>query len=201
MPANETSGAKICEKPPQGSRGLVFQAIILMAIWLILSGHYDFIHIGYGVGCVAFVVWFNSRMRCIALAGEEACGETKIRLFALALYLPWLVWQILLAAAHVAKVVLKPQMPINPALIRFETKFPNVIAKVIMANSITLTPGTITVNLIGDEFLVHSLTGETTEGLVCGDMQQKVAKLYRPEGLGAEEVCFNVETIQSGRGV
>jgi multicomponent Na+:H+ antiporter subunit E len=172
-----------------------------MAIWLILSGHYDVIHISYGIGCTVFVVWFNSRMRNICLAGHEACGETRIRLGALVLYIPWLVWQILLAAAHVAKAVLHPKMPINPSLIKFNTNLPNVIAKVILANSITLTPGTITVNLYGDEFLVHSLTGETAEGLVCGDMQKKVAKLYQKEGLSDEEACSLVETIQSGRGV
>lgn len=201
MSVNEASGAKICKKPPRGSRGLVLQAILLMGIWLILSGHYDFIHIAYGVCCVAFVVWFNARLRHIALPGGEACGESRIRIGALLLYIPWLIWQIYLSAVHVAKVVLSPRMPIDPSLIKFSSKFPNAVAKVIMANSITLTPGTITVNLDGDEFLVHSLTTGTSEGLVCGDMQQKVAKLYSEEGMSADKVCFSVETIHSGRGV
>jgi multicomponent Na+:H+ antiporter subunit E len=202
MSAKETSGyVKICDAAPKGKRGMILQGILLMAIWLILSGHYDLIHISYGLGCTVFVVWFNARMRCLSLAGEDACGESKIRLGALALYLPWLLWEILLAAAHVAKVVLHPKMPIDPSLIRFNSRLPNVVAKVILANSITLTPGTITVDLHGDEFLVHALTGGTAEGLSCGEMQQKVAKLYLKEGLSDEDACHVVETIQQGRGI
>jgi multicomponent Na+:H+ antiporter subunit E len=202
MPARESSDyAKICEIAPKGYRGLILQAVLLMAIWLILSGHYDALHIGYGVVCTALVVWFNARMRHIAMPGEEACGASRIRLGALILYVPWLLWQILIAAWHVAKVVLHPKMPIDPSLVRFHSKLPNVIAKVILGNSITLTPGTITVDLMGDEFLVHSLTGFTAEGLVCGDMQRKVAKLYDPKGISEEDACSLVETIQSGRGM
>lgn len=112
-----SSQSSVCDSKPKGYRGMVLQALLLMSIWLILSGHYDVIHISYGVACTAFVVWFNSRMRCISLAGEEACGETRIRLVELALYMPWLAWQIFLAASHVAKAVLHPKMPIDPTLI------------------------------------------------------------------------------------
>jgi hypothetical protein len=76
-----------------------------------------------------------------------------------------------------------------------------VISKVILANSITLTPGTITVDLMGDEFLVHALTHHTAEGLVCGDMQQRVCKLYEPSGMTEENACSILDTTKSGRGV
>lgn len=198
---NSSGYATICETRPRGYRGLILQGILLMGIWLILSGHYDFIHIFYGVACTIFVVWFNARMRGIGLAGEEACGQSRIRLGALALYLPWLLWQIFLSAVHVAKVVLHPKMPIDPSLIRFQSKLPNVISKVILANSITLTPGTITVDLMGDEFLVHALTHHTAEGLVCGDMQTRVCKLYDPKGMSEADACTIVDTTKSGRGV
>ncbi len=141
-------------------RGLLIQAVLLMAVWLILSGYYDFLHIFYGVICVAFVVWLNNRLTVLPLAGER-CGEKQIILSRLLTYLPWLLWQIAVSGFYVAGVVLKPNPRLAPTIVRFTSRQPGVVARVILGNSITLTPGTITLAIDGDLFTVHALTAET----------------------------------------
>jgi multicomponent Na+:H+ antiporter subunit E len=180
-------------------RGIALQSALLMAIWLILSGHFDFLHIFYGVVSVAFVVWLNYRLHGLPLSPGELPGCSFINIPRLLVYLVWLQWQIIQSALYVAYVVLHPRVPISPALVRFKSKQPNVLARVILANSITLTPGTITVQVNEDEFIVHALTKDTAGDLVSGEMEARVARLYLPECRN-EDVCTDVEMITSGRG-
>ena len=180
-------------------RGIILQSVLLMAVWLILSGHYDALHIFYGVISVAFVVWLNFRMHNLPLAPGEMPGSFRINIPRLIVYLFWLQWQIIQSAVYVAYVVLHPRMPIKPMLVRFRTKQPNVLARVILGNSITLTPGTITLQIEGDVFTVHALTRDTEEDLVSGEMEARVARLYLAE-CEAGDACSHVELITSGRG-
>ena len=96
--------------------------------------------------------------------------------------MPWLIWQIAVASAHIAYVVLHPRMPIRPRMIRVQAKLPHALARLTLANSITLTPGTVTIDVQGDDFLVHALTEVSVQGLLPeqgdGIMQQRVANLY-----------------------
>jgi len=94
-------------------------------------------------------------------------------------YIPWLTWQIILASLQVAYVVLHPKIPINPSLIKFRTKLPNVTAKVILGNSITLTPGTLTIRIDNDEFIVHALMDASATSIIDGSLPFQVAKLYQ----------------------
>ena len=181
------------------NRGLILQGVLLMAIWLILSGYFDFLHIFYGVLSVAFVLWINYRMHLLPLAPDEAPCSYHIILHRLFLYLLWLLWQIIQSGVYVAYVVLHPNMPINPMLVRFKSKQPNVLARVILGNSITLTPGTITLEIKDNEFTVHALTQDLEEGLVSGDMEARVGRLYLFE-CQAQDMCTDVELFTSGRG-
>jgi len=170
----------------------VIQFLLLLGLWLLLSGHYDFFHISMGVFSALLVVFLNIRLRKYYFF-EEELSETRARIknihpvqlryVRVLFYIPWLIWQIVVASLQVAAVVLNPKMPIDPALVRFKTKFPNTSAKVILGNSITLTPGTITIQIKGDEFLVHSLMDASSSGIVDGSLPGEVAKLYekKPE--------------------
>jgi len=103
---------------------------------------------------------------------------TKLNIVRFILYVPWLTWQIVTASLQVAYVVMSPKMPINPALIKFKTKLSNISSKVILGNSITLTPGTITVDIMGDEFLVHSLMDISFSAIESDVLPKKVAQLF-----------------------
>jgi multicomponent Na+:H+ antiporter subunit E len=180
-------------------RGLILQALILAAIWLILSGKFDIIYLFWGVISIAFTMWLFNRLKAIPLADNEPCGSTRIIIPRLVVYLAWLVGEIVKSGVYVAYVVLHPKMPIQPMLVRFTSKQPNVLARVILGNSITLTPGTITLDIQDDRFVVHALTRDTEEGLVSGDMESRVARLYMKD-CEAEDMCCDIDLITSGRG-
>ena len=97
-------------------------------------------------------------------------------------YWLWLFKEIALANIDVTKRILAPNLPINPQLFRVKATQHNELGKVIFANSITLTPGTVTVDIDGDEFLVHALSDATKDDLETGEMDRRVTEL---EGAGA----------------
>lgn len=182
----------------------VIQFGLLLGLWLLLSGHYDVFHISMGVFSALIVVLLHVRLRKYYFF-EEELAEAKARMkdvFTVRLrygrvlfYVPWLIWQIVVASLQVAAVVLNPKMPIDPALLRFKTKFPNTSARVILANSITLTPGTITVQIKDDEFLVHALMDVSSSGIMDDSLPGEVAKLYEKK---PEQVVHDMKIIKSG---
>ena len=157
-----------------------------------------------GVFSCILVVLLHLRLRRyyfyegeISEAKEKLKGTAPVRLrFQRVLfYIPWLIWQIVVASLQVAAAVLNPKMPIDPALLVFKTKLPGTSAKVILGNSITLTPGTITIRIKGDEFLVHALMDASFTGIVDGSLPGEVAKLYEKK---PEHVVSDVKIIKSG---
>ena len=159
-------------------RNTILQAVLLMVFWLIMSGHYDPMHVSFGVFSVVLVVLLHLRIRKHLFTLGEHSPALKLRLARIAYYVPWLLWQIVVASLQVAYVVLHPKCPIDPAVLRFRTKLGNTSSKVILGNSITLTPGTITLGIERDEFLVHSLMDVSSSGIVDGSLPGEVAKLY-----------------------
>ena len=93
----------------------------------------------------------------------------------LILYVPWLLKEVLLSSIDVAYRVLSPSMPIDCEMIEFKSSLESDLGLTIYANSITLTPGTVTVSAKkGGAFVVHSLTPKHSEGLLSGDMERRV---------------------------
>lgn len=152
--------------------------VLLFGLWLLMSGHYDFFHTSIGFLCSILIVVLNARLNKYFFIQDKLWECAPLRIGRLLFYIPWLIWQIVIASLQVAGVVLRRRMPVNPSLLRFRTKLPTQAARVILANSITLTPGTITLLLEGDEYLVHSLIDASHSGIVDGTLPGEVAKLY-----------------------
>ncbi len=135
-------------------------------------------HIILGVVSALIVTLIQLRINKYLYYQKKIAQENSLSWGRLLFYIPWLIWQIILASLQVAYVVLHPRMPINPSLLKFKTKLPNITARVILGNSITLTPGTLTINIADDEFLVHALMDTSHSGIVDGSLPKQVAKLY-----------------------
>ena len=179
-------------------RNTIIQAVLLMVFWLFLSGHYDIMHVSFGIFSVILVTFINYPIRRHLYALEEHSPTLKLSIRRLIFYIPWLLWQIVIASLQVAYVVLHPRCPIDPALLRFKTRLGNTSSKVILGNSITLTPGTITLEINQDEFLVHALMDISSTGIIDGTLPGQVAKLYeRTPG----QVLRNVEIIKTAEGL
>ena len=179
-------------------RNTIIQAVLLMVFWLVLSGHYDLMHVSFGIFSVILVLLINYPIRRHLFALEEHSDVLKLSLVRLIYYVPWLLWQIVIASLQVAYAVLHPKCPIDPAVLRFKTRLGNTSSKVILGNSITLTPGTITLEIAQDKFLVHSLMDISCSGIIDGTLPGEVAKLYeRKPG----QVVRDVEVIKTAAGL
>ena len=179
-------------------RGIIIQSVLLLALWLVLSGRFYPEPIFYGIISVAFVVWLNLGVRHIPLSSGEYLSGNQIYFSRLLLYIPWLLWQITKSAAFVAYLTLHPRMPINPMVVTFESRLPNPIAKVILGNSISLTPGTLTLDIYENKFTVHAIVDEVEEDLVSGDMESRVGRLYLRR-CTPEEMCDGVCILKRGK--
>lgn len=180
-------------------RGLFLQALLLAVVWLLISGKFEADYLFWGAVSTALVLWLSYRLRAIPLAENEMSGSSCIDIPRLILYLLWLLWQMIKSGIYIAYVVLHPRMPIEPVIVRFTSKQPNVIARVILGNSISLTPGTLTLDISGNRFTVHALTRDTREDPFSGQMGARVSRLYLLE-CDPESRCSDIELITSGRG-
>ena len=149
--------------------------VLLFAFWLLLSGQFTPFLVAAGVGSSIAVVLFARRMEVVDREGQP------IRLWRIViLYWPWLLKEIAKSGWDVSKRILDPRLPISPTLIRFKPSQQSVVGLVTHANSITLTPGTITVEVNPGEFLVHALTLAGANGVVDSEMDRRITRLEGP---------------------
>lgn len=144
----------------------------LFAFWLLLSGIYTAFLVFSGFMAAVAVAWFAWRMG----AADSEGHPFHLTLGALT-YWPWLVKEIALSGWQVTRIILDPRLPVSPRLVRFPPSQKTTVGIVTHANSITLTPGTITVEARPDEFLVHALTRTGAEGLADSEMDRRVKRL------------------------
>ena len=147
-------------------------ATVLFVVWLIWSGHFTPFLIGLGLASVILVVLLVRRMGLID--GESVPIGLGLRPL---LYLPWLLLQIVKANFQVARIVLNPRLPIRPQLLRVPTEQSSDLGRVIYANSITLTPGTVSIDLDGGGITVHALDDAGADGVREGEMGRRVCRL------------------------
>jgi multicomponent Na+:H+ antiporter subunit E len=95
----------------------------------------------------------------------------------LLLYLPWFAWALIQANIDVARHILSPRLSISPCLIRVKASQKTHLGQVIYANSITLTPGTVAVDVEEGTIEVHALTRSAAEELMTGEMDRRVTHL------------------------
>ena len=152
----------------------VLIGITLVLAWLAWSGHAKAQLLVFGALSVAAVLGITHRMdRFAGAPRDEHLGLRVLR------YLPWLLWQIAKSNIAVARIILDPKLPIQPRILRVPASQRTATGQVLYANSITLTPGTISLDVRDDTILVHALTDESAAGVESGDMDRRVRSLER----------------------
>ena len=144
----------------------------LFVFWLLLSGIYTPFLVLSGLAASIAVAALAWRME---VADRE--GHPIHLILGAVAYWPWLVKEIVKSGWQVARIILAPGLPISPTLARFKPSQVSVVGLVTHANSITLTPGTLTVEADREEFLVHALTREGADGLAASEMDRRVSRL------------------------
>ena len=153
-------------------QGLVLTGT-LVVLWLGLSGHYTGLLLSVGALSVALCVWLGVRMGVM----DEEMHPAQFHFLPCVLYAAWLTREVVMSALDVARRVLDPALPIQPRVVRLPLAQRTDAGRAVYANSITLTPGTISaaVSERKHEILVHSLTEEGAEALEEGSMDRRVS--------------------------
>jgi multicomponent Na+:H+ antiporter subunit E len=152
---------------------MVLIAAILIAAWYVLSGMFDVLH--FGTGVVTSIA--------IAVTYQVVPDTTRFHLGRFLLYVPWLGWQILISNLRVAKVVLDPRMPIRPTFVSQPPGVRGDRALTLLGMSVTLTPGTLTVDIRPDEIFVHALDAQSAQDMRDGMMAERVVEVFEEPGL------------------
>jgi multicomponent Na+:H+ antiporter subunit E len=149
----------------------VSSGAVLFGFWLTLSGYLEPFLVSAGAASAAGVVWLAHRMALIDHEGHPIHLRGRILT-----YLPWLFKEIAKSAWDVTKIIVNPRLPVTPAMIRVKASQRTSVGVVAYANSITLTPGTISVEVSDGTILVHALTKEGAESLATGYMDRRVLR-------------------------
>ncbi len=152
----------------------IILVVILAIAWLLWSGHFlsqPFLLL-LGALSIGFVVWLAERMHIKDAEGAPiGMGLRPVG------YLFWLIKEVIKSNIEVTRVILDPKLPIHPRMIRVRAGQKTELGRVILANSITLTPGTVSVDMQGDRIWVHALSFEGAEDDLSGDMDRRISSL------------------------
>lgn len=153
---------------------------LLLFLWIVMSGIFTVKFILYG--CISSFLISCFVVGSLRIGGLKS-NRTYFILHAnypkLIIYFMWLIKEVVKSAADVSKIVLSHNMGLEPHVVWFKADYDNPAARAILANSITLTPGTVTIDIYDSGvFSVHALNRDFSEGLLTGKMQNRIAKLY-----------------------
>lgn len=153
---------------------LIFTCLLCL-FWVLLSGHISILLLSLGLASVILVIWLFRRM--------DRNDKFPVRmLFTIEFisYFGWLMWQVIISNIDVARRIWDPSLPIKPICRKIKVKINDPLIKTIYANSITLTPGTVTIEVGEDYFIVQALDAKSLDELEAGEMEKRLGRLeYR----------------------
>ena len=153
----------------------LYTFLIMFGFWILLSGKFDLFHLTLGILSSGLVTLLSTDILMLDSKKNDRLAIT----FRFICYIPWLLYQIVLSTLHVTFLALHPKMldQIDPTIVTFKTNLKSNIAQVVLANSITLTPGTITIRIEDDVFYVHAISRKAAAGLP-GEMEERIARIF-----------------------
>jgi len=148
--------------------------LTLAAFWLLNSGHYSVLILSLGLVSIILVLVISHKMDVIDHESQPLSLNKSIFTYYL-----WLIKEIIKSNITVVKHIWLGSASISPTLSTIKVSQKTDMGKVIYANSITLTPGTVAIDLLGDEIVVHALLAKDIKSLEAGDMDRRVTRLER----------------------
>lgn len=159
--------------------------LFLYVLWFVLSGHTTIKIFTLGFIISLAILWLTRPLLKVpATDGKGFFFGFDLPYLNYVLYWPWLFWQVCVASFLVAIIIINPRMPIDPVMVKFRKKMPHPAAIVTLGNSITMTPGTLTVDVDHEGlFTVHALWKEAASDLVPqegeGKLVTKVDNIFK----------------------
>ena len=150
------------------------KTVALFVVWVLLSGKFTAGHLVLGVMASSVVAWLNT-----GLSPSPIQQTPWIRL--VVAYSPWLFIRVVKSSLHLTRLILDPSLPIAPRIIKYQTPLMGKFPVVLLGNSITLTPGTITIEANGQDLVVHAMDEESAQDVVQQEFDKKIAHLFGQE--------------------
>lgn len=162
---------------PRSTPRVIAAGAVVFAFWLVISASLAWADLALGLLLSLLLGWWSVRFLWY--------GDS-----------PWLTWReatallrrspgfglrVFLSALHVARLVLDPRLPIQPRMVTCRTRLRRNISRVAFAQAVTLTPGTLTVDMRGGDFLLHCLDEASAEHILDGSLERQVAGVFEPE--------------------
>lgn len=149
-------------------------SLALFAFWLVITGSASLADLAVGAVLSVLLGWWAAH----SLWHEDAPVLSVRQALHFLAYVPWLVKEIVVAAVYVAEKVLDPRMPIAPTIITHRCDMRRDVSRVAFANSITLTPGTLTVDVDENTFTVHCLSEEFADSIANGALERRITRVF-----------------------
>lgn len=198
---SETERPRGAPRPPADAReraepsalpGILIIAGFLMLIWLGFSNKRDLFHIASGVGASLLVAILTHGVLAIGVRRNRKGRLVYRYIFdfrwhRLVIFIPWMLLKIAAANVQVAYLILHPKMPIAPAIIRVKTGLHGRVSRTALGTIITLTPGTVVLDIVGDEFVIHKIDKAAAADILSGEMLEMVRKTFELDDADEEE--------------
>ena len=136
----------------------LFAFIIFTIMWMLFTFPFSMSEFYVGMTVSFFIALCFGRY----FTENGLSNLNPVRIFAFLIYIPFLFWEIVKANIEVAIIVLSPTLPIKPAIVKAKTSLKSNVGKLWLANSITLTPGTLTLDVIDDDYFIHCIKVKDT---------------------------------------
>lgn len=177
---------------PSPLPGILVIAGFLTLVWLGFSSKRDLFHIGSGIGAALLVAVLTHRVLAIGVRKNRKGRLVyryvfDFRWHRLLVFIPWMLLKIAAANVQVAYVILHPRMPISPAIIRVKTGLRGRVSRTALGTIITLTPGTLVLDIQGDEFVIHKIDKAAAADILSGELLEMVRKTFELDDADEEE--------------
>ncbi|MFT5465701.1 MAG: multicomponent Na+:H+ antiporter subunit E [Verrucomicrobiales bacterium] len=156
-------------------RILIFTGFYLL--WIAFMAPAKPVPFVMGAICCALVTWISGDL--LFVDRERSTKRSLGDIWRFLCYCPWLLKEVVAANFHVLRLVLSPggRKDVNPRIVRYKSYLKSDIARFVFANSITLTPGTITMVMDDGDLYIHAISEFTEKGLE-GEMEDRIAKIF-----------------------
>ncbi len=149
---------------------LTLKSLAFFVIWLILSGKYNLFHMGVGLASSVGLAWLHT--------GHLDSPPRLLPFVRIVWYLPWVIGRVFRSGLHLSFLILHPALPIAPKLISYKTALRDRAAIVMLGNTITLTPGTVTVEVNSQDLVVHTIDDESAHDLTSLQLENKIMGIF-----------------------
>ena len=153
---------------------LALKTGLLTLIWCVLANRWESPQVAMGAGAALAVAWLNT---------EQTGSRVSLRVFRMLRYCLWLAGSIFRSGCHLSLLILNPRLPINPKMIRHRCELSNDSSAVLLGNSITLTPGTITVELDSHDLIVHTIDDSSAADVTDRHIERQIDGLFSTKGM------------------